>query len=105
MKELFKRDVLIKLGLKPHISGFDYTIEAIKLPSNTKKMTIYKEVAQKFDTTPSRVERCIRHCKDTKEDSTLWTSYFEKSSKDMHVSEFLVYIQHIIDMESDRYGK
>lgn len=42
------------------LSGFQYLVEACSLYPD-KVTNIYKIVSKKFDTTPSRVERNIRH--------------------------------------------
>ena len=58
---------LKKCGVPPHYLGYDYLIEAIKLVheerNNLRSITkiLYPTIAKKFDTTPSRVERAIRH--------------------------------------------
>lgn len=59
--------IFISVGIPPHIKGYQYLREAIKLSiddpdiinSITKKL--YPGVAAKFDTSPSKVERAIRH--------------------------------------------
>ncbi len=59
--------IFISVGIPPHIKGYQYLREAIKLSiedpdiinSITKKL--YPGVAQRFDTSPSKVERAIRH--------------------------------------------
>lgn len=59
--------LLKKVGIPPHLSGYEYLEEAIKLcyKDNTylKGVTsrLYPEIARKFNTTKSRVERAIRH--------------------------------------------
>lgn len=60
-------DVLHALGMPAHIKGYSYTRYAISLvverPQLINYVTteLYPLVAEKFDTTPSRVERAIRH--------------------------------------------
>jgi len=60
-------EVLHKIGVPPHIKGFQYIREAITMvyeDSNClSKVTkiIYPGIAEKFDTTASRVERAIRN--------------------------------------------
>lgn len=55
------------VGIPPHILGYKYLKEAVKLtisqPSYSNKVTtkLYPSVAKKFSTSPSRVERGIRH--------------------------------------------
>ena len=59
--------IFISVGIPPHIKGYQYLREAIKLSiedpdiinSITKKL--YPGVAAKFDTSPSKVERAIRY--------------------------------------------
>ncbi len=60
-------NIFITVGIPAHIKGYQFLREAIKLAidnpdiinSITKKL--YPEVAEKFDTSPSKVERAIRH--------------------------------------------
>lgn len=60
-------DILQEIGIPAHIKGYQYIRCAINLAYEnmdlmeavTKKL--YPTVAKKFDTTPSRVERSIRH--------------------------------------------
>ncbi len=60
-------DVIHEIGVPAHIKGYQYLREAIILTINDMEMinavtkVLYPEVAKKFDTTPSRVERAIRH--------------------------------------------
>ena len=60
-------DVIHEIGVPAHIKGYQYLREAIILTINDMEMinavtkVLYPEVARKFDTTPSRVERAIRH--------------------------------------------
>jgi two-component system response regulator (stage 0 sporulation protein A) len=65
--EIIVTDIIHQLGVPAHVKGYHYLREAIVssitdkslLESVTKKL--YPYVAQKFSTTPSRVERAIRH--------------------------------------------
>ena len=60
-------DVIHEIGVPAHIKGYQYLREAILLTINDMEMinavtkVLYPEVAKKFGTTPSRVERAIRH--------------------------------------------
>lgn len=57
---------LLYLGMKPSIKGFEYTATAIELYEANMKITdLYKRVADEYKTTSSRVERAIRHSKET----------------------------------------
>ena len=60
-------DIIHEIGVPAHIKGYQYLREAIILTINNMDMinavtkVLYPEVAKKFSTTPSRVERAIRH--------------------------------------------
>lgn len=60
-------DILIDLGMPTNICGFNYNVEAIRLAAMDegiiKDVTkrLYPAVAEKYNTTSSRVERAIRH--------------------------------------------
>ena len=60
-------DIIHEIGVPAHIKGYQYLREAIILTINDMDMinavtkVLYPEVARKFGTTPSRVERAIRH--------------------------------------------
>ena len=64
-KEITK--LMHTLGMPAHVLGYEYTREAILIALGNKdilrEMTkgLYPAVAQAFNTTPSRVERAIRH--------------------------------------------
>jgi Response regulator containing a CheY-like receiver domain and an HTH DNA-binding domain len=60
-------EVLHEIGVPAHIKGYQYLREAIIMTINdmdtinSVTKILYPEVARKFSTTPSRVERAIRH--------------------------------------------
>lgn len=64
-KEITK--LMHNLGMPAHVLGYEYTREAILIALGNKdilrSMTkeLYPAVAQAFNSTPSRVERAIRH--------------------------------------------
>lgn len=59
--------LLHSLGVPSHIKGYQYIRESIYMMYSSKEMIggitkeIYPEIASRFDTTASRVERAIRH--------------------------------------------
>lgn len=59
--------LLKELGVPPHLMGYPYIKRGIQMvyknPKILRAMTagFYPLIAQEFDTTPSRVERAIRH--------------------------------------------
>jgi two-component system response regulator (stage 0 sporulation protein A) len=60
-------DVLSKLGMPRNIKGFSYIREAVIMSVNDPRTVgnitkqIYPAVAKRFNTTPQRAERSIRH--------------------------------------------
>lgn len=60
-------EVIHEIGVPAHIKGYQYVREAIILAVNDMEVinavtkVLYPTVAKKFQTTPSRVERAIRH--------------------------------------------
>ena len=60
-------DIIHEIGVPAHIKGYQYLREAIILTVNDMEVinavtkVLYPAVAKKFGTTPSRVERAIRH--------------------------------------------
>lgn len=60
-------DIIHEIGVPAHIKGYQYLREAIILTVNDMEIinavtkVLYPAVARKFATTPSRVERAIRH--------------------------------------------
>ena len=59
--------LLKKLGVNAALKGYTYLNEAIQMtvddPTSADMMTkvMYPRIAEKYNTTPSRVERAIRH--------------------------------------------
>ncbi len=60
-------EILHQIGVPAHIKGYHYVREAIILSVENSDMInavtkrLYPTVAEKYETTPSRVERAIRH--------------------------------------------
>ncbi|MDR2665355.1 MAG: sporulation transcription factor Spo0A [Oscillospiraceae bacterium] len=65
--EAIVTDIIHEIGVPAHIKGYQYLREAIILAINDMEIInsvtkmLYPTVAQRFTTTPSRVERAIRH--------------------------------------------
>lgn len=59
--------ILLEMGIPAHIKGYMFLKEAITIVVNDMDIinsvtkSLYPTIAEKFDTTPSRVERAIRH--------------------------------------------
>ena len=60
-------DIIHEIGVPPHIKGYLYLREAITIVVGDMEIIsavtkeLYPSIAEKFNTTPSRVERAIRH--------------------------------------------
>lgn len=60
-------DIIHEIGVPAHIKGYQYLREAIMVSVNDIEMLhsitkiLYPTIAKRFQTTPSRVERAIRH--------------------------------------------
>jgi two-component system response regulator (stage 0 sporulation protein A) len=60
-------EIFIAIGIPPHIKGYSYLREGIKMTIekpiiiNAVTKELYPSIAKKFTTTPSKVERAIRH--------------------------------------------
>lgn len=60
-------EIIHEIGVPAHIKGYQYLREAIIMSVNDMEMLnsitkiLYPSIAKKFQTTPSRVERAIRH--------------------------------------------
>ena len=65
--EAMVTEIIHEIGVPAHIKGYQYLREAIILTIKDMEMinavtkVLYPEVAKRFSTTPSRVERAIRH--------------------------------------------
>lgn len=61
------REMLLSLGVPPNIYGYAYISYAVELLLQNEEYQhyitkgLYVDIAQKYKTTPSRVERAIRH--------------------------------------------
>ena len=61
------RKILLEVGAPDHLTGHRYVVSAILMaieePKYVSQITgkLYPELAEKFETTPSRIERGIRH--------------------------------------------
>ena len=60
-------DIIHEIGVPAHIKGYQYLRDAIILSVNDMEMLnsitkiLYPTIAKRHQTTPSRVERAIRH--------------------------------------------
>lgn len=69
--EMVVTDIIHTIGIPAHIKGYHYLREAIMLSLNDSEMLesvtklLYPTIAKKYETSPSRVERAIRHAIET----------------------------------------
>ena len=60
-------EIFISIGIPPHIKGYNYLREGIKMTIeqpyiiNSVTKELYPSISKKFSTSPSKVERAIRH--------------------------------------------
>ena len=65
--EALVTNIIHEVGVPAHIKGYQYLREAIMMVVNDIEIinqitkTLYPRIAEKYNTTPSRVERAIRH--------------------------------------------
>ena len=83
--EVVVSQIMHQIGVPAHIRGYQYLREAIVLSVNNSEMIssvtkiLYPTVAKAFKTTPSRVERAIRHAIEVawdRGDVDVLSSYF-----------------------------
>lgn len=83
--EITVSEIMHRIGVPAHIKGYQYLREAIILSVNNAEMMnsvtklLYPTVAKTFSTTPSRVERAIRHAIEVawdRGDVDVLSSYF-----------------------------
>ena len=83
--EVVISDIMRQIGVPAHIKGYQYLRTAIKLSvSDTEMLSsvtklLYPTVAKMYNTTPSRVERAIRHAIEVawdRGDVDVLSSYF-----------------------------
>lgn len=83
-------DVLMNIGVPAGIKGFTYICDAIELFNTDpyypdgKISALYIDIAKKYHTTPSRVERSIRHAFDialTKGDPDMVSRYLDLTNR------------------------
>ena len=61
------KEYLMQNGVGGEYSGYHYIIEGVQIIKSTanktkvKMMAVYRQIAKKYETTTSRVERAIRH--------------------------------------------
>lgn len=76
-------DLLLSLGIRPNIKGFHYIkyiLENQFDPNAAMTKVIYPSVSKYFNTTPTRVERAIRHA--------IHKSFESKASSQKYVNIF-----------------
>ncbi|MCZ1267410.1 MULTISPECIES: sporulation initiation factor Spo0A C-terminal domain-containing protein [Paenibacillus] len=108
------RKILHELGIAKHLKGYRYIVEALQMmnrePKNIKNFTkvLYPLIAEQFKTTPSCVERTIRHAIETswsnmnRSKTEKYQIYFSNIGKRPSNREFIVAIFEHISFEVGR---
>ena len=109
--------VLHELGIPSHIKGYQYIREAIGIiydnPSRIGGITkdLYPELADKFETTTSRVERAIRHAIEVSWNRGDWDLMEEIFGHSVDIdkakptnSEFIVTVADKLKLERNKVG-
>lgn len=109
--------ILHELGIPSHIKGYQYIREAIGIiyehPETIGGITkeLYPELAEKFDTTVSRVERAIRHAIEVSWNRANWSLMEEIFGNSVDIdkakptnSEFIVTIADKLKLEFQKVG-
>lgn len=110
--------ILHELGIPSHIKGYQYIREAIGVlydrPETIGGITkeLYPELAEKFDTTVSRVERAIRHAIEVSWNRGNWDLMEEIFGHSVDIdkakptnSEFIVTIADKLRLEFHKVGQ
>ena len=65
MENIELRKLLMKIGIYSNIKGFHYILEAVNIIKNQgthiSMMNVYKMIHEKYNNTPSAIERAMRH--------------------------------------------
>ena len=101
------KQTLRKLGIMPNVKGYHYLARAIDLCINEfyangkvdSWMWIYAKVAEEYDSTVSRVERCIRSAIE----KAMRTELYQKLILDSTNSAFIALVAEYI-MEEEING-
>ncbi len=103
-----KVGMLLKyIGVPQGVSGYDYLKEAILLGLSDHSYLhnlikgLYSEIAKKYNTTHSRVDRCIRHavqvCIENIDEDSEYVYIIGNSKNKMINSNFISAIVHFIE--------
>lgn len=110
-------NILHELGIPSHIKGYQYIREGISIIYNNPETIggitkeLYPELANKFDTTVSRVERAIRHAIEVSWNRGDWDLMEEIFGHSVDIdkakptnSEFIVTIADKLKLEAHKIG-
>ena len=116
-KQISITKILHELGIPSHIKGYQYIREGIGIiyehPETIGGITkeLYPELAEKFDTTVSRVERAIRHAIEVSWNRGNWELMEEIFGHSVDIdkakptnSEFIVTIADKLSLEASKIG-
>ena len=106
------RDTLLALGIAPHVKGFAHLEDVFKILLSNKEhlyaihKEVYFQVAKLHNTTPNRVERCIRHAKEDAEWGTpLWNELFQYVGPDQRNTNAYFFARVLMYLEETLAGR
>lgn len=77
--------LMLELGISPHLRGYAYAVEAICFAAGNHEadkqggvIALWQQVADLFETTWQRVERCVRHAVERCFENCDWEILVEK---------------------------
>lgn len=110
--------MLMQIGVPPHLSGYKFIRSALMMVTDRPELfsgltrTLYPEIARKFDTTASCVERAIRHAISLTWDRGGGENYRRLLGRQASImgdkptnSEFLAQVGEGIRMRRGRHGR
>lgn len=102
-------DLLIRIGIRPNLKGYQYLRTAVKLGMKDREeldgitKRLYPSVARKHKTTPDKVEHAIRHAVETswikgnEEEQKAVFGYCSSEEKRPTNSEFIMRVIEYVD--------
>lgn len=110
------QNVLLRIGIPANLQGFQYTVYAEKLIKENHEYMyqvtkcLYVMIARKYNTTPGRVERAIRHaihagCSQNKNDfvHNLFLNSISSETGLPTNSQFLARVFYYLEAHEDEY--
>ena len=103
-------DALVSINISPDLNGFVYICDAVDIVVNDGRIPtvgLYSRIAEKNDTTPSRVERSIRHAFENAyksavlEDIHKWIGAYEKPTNSSSIYTLAIKVRRELENENN----